>query len=107
MEWLTDSTIRAVIISVGAVLARIAALPIRMTWRVAIRKVAVALFVGLVANTVIMDLQIDPKWHTFIVALIALFADDILAVLLDVGNQFRKNPKGAVQILMNWLRRKH
>jgi hypothetical protein len=106
MEWLNDSTIRAVIISLGAVLARIATLPIRMTWKTMVRKLTVALFIGLCANTIITDLHVDEKWRTTIIALLALFADDILAVLLDLGNQFRKNPKGTFRDVFGWFKRR-
>jgi hypothetical protein len=77
-----------------------------MTWKVATRKLVVALFIGLVANTVVSDLHIEEKWRTTIIALLALFADDILAVLLDIGNQFRKDPKGIVQTFFSWFRRR-
>jgi uncharacterized membrane protein len=105
MELFNDSTIRALLFSFGAVIARIAALPVKMSWKIVTRKIIVALFIGLVADTIVTDWAIAEKWRTSIVVLLALFADDILAVLLDMGSKFRKNPKGLIKTFIKYFKK--
>jgi hypothetical protein len=101
-----DSLVNVIAISSVAFAARFfSSYRTHMSWKLALRKFAVAVAVGLLCNELFTALAIEERWRGSVVALIAIFADDIMAVLMDLGNNFRKNPLAIVRFFQKYIKK--
>jgi uncharacterized membrane protein YeiH len=100
-----EQTLRVLGIAAFACIVRIAAIRKQFRLSAVVRQVIVALGAGMAGHQWLCALEVSTMWRDPILILCAFFADDIVAVLLGLGRDFRKDPKSALSFFKRFLKK--
>lgn len=71
-----------------------------------IRRLIVCVLVGIYATEILKYLGVEGELRYAILGFVCFIADDIAAVALDVGKEFRRNPSSIFNFIKHLLDRK-
>jgi len=107
---LSWDSVRPLAIALTTIAIRIAvATDIATRWHytILIRRVIVAVSVTYFAADIVPDLISNPAYQTLIIVAAAFFSDDLIAVAIKLGRDFRKDgPKTIKGVIMRILKRR-